>query len=185
MPTIGQLLLLFAAIIALLRDRRRNVDLRAWSDHPVPRLLSRILLVLGILACAGVIVWHSADRGAWLPVGDNFDALVWLATLLAMFVLYVQHRKQLGSLDWYVMPLVIVLLVTAAIFGRADYHAYDSTVRDTWAWTHRVTAYGGAVAFAIAAAAGAPCTSAQKPALRSKTPVGPQFGAASGTPSST
>jgi ABC-type uncharacterized transport system permease subunit len=145
----------------------------------MPRLLSRILLVVGILACAGVIIWHSAYRHAWLPVGDNFDALVWLATLLALFVLYVQQRQRLGALDWFVMPLVIVLLVAAAIFGRADYHAYNTAIRDTWAWVHRVTAYGGAVAFAIAAAAGAMYILASK-RLRDKSPVGPQFGSLEG-----
>jgi ABC-type uncharacterized transport system permease subunit len=165
MPTIGQLLLLFSAILAFAIGGGMSAA-RAWSDHPMPRLLSRILLVVGILACAGVIIWHSAYRHAWLPVGDNFDALVWLATLLALFVLYVQQRQRLGALDWFVMPLVIVLLVAAAIC-------------DTWAWVHRVTAYGGAVAFAIAAAAGAMYILASK-RLRDKSPVGPQFGSLEG-----
>jgi ABC-type uncharacterized transport system permease subunit len=147
---------------------------RMWSDHAMPRILSRAMLVLGILACAGVIIWHSISRGTWVPVGDNFDALVWLATLLAAFVLYLQSHRQLGSLDWYVMPIVLLLLVWAAIFGRTEYHSYHSAVRDTWAWVHRVTSYGGAVAFAIAAASGAMYVTASR-RLRTKRTVGPQF----------
>jgi hypothetical protein len=53
------------------------------------------------------------------------------------------------------MPLVIVLLVIAGVAGRAEYHEYLPAVHNTWAWAHRVTAYGGAVAFAIAGASGA------------------------------
>ena len=174
MPTLPQLLLLFAAILAFAVGGGMSVT-RAWLDHPMPRLISRVLLVLGILACAGVIAWHSATRRSWIPVNDNFDALVWLATLLSLFVLYLQRHRQLGSLDWYLMPVVILLLVIAAIFGRADYHEYNPAVRDAWSWVHRVTAYGGAVAFAIAAASGAMYLTASR-RLRSKAPVDPRFG---------
>src|SRR4051794_5335333 len=173
MPTIGQLVLLFAAILAFAIGGGMSLT-RMWSDHPTPRIIARVLLILGIAACAGVIIWHSASRHAWVPVGDNFDALVWLATLLALFVLYLQKHRQLGSLDWYVMPIVLLLLVWAAIFGRADYHSYHSAVRDTWAWVHRVTSYAGAVAFAIAGASGAMYVTASR-RLRTKRSVGPQF----------
>jgi ABC-type uncharacterized transport system permease subunit len=72
------------------------------------------------------------------------------------------------------MPIVILLLIAAAVLGRTEYHAYHQRVRDTWAWVHRVTAYGGAVAFAIAAAAGAMYVISSR-RLRSKAPVGPNF----------
>jgi ABC-type uncharacterized transport system permease subunit len=121
-----------------------------------------------------LLIWHAASRGEWLPIGDNFDALIWLATLLALFILYVQRHRQLGALDWFVMPIVILLLIAAAVLGRTEYHAYHQRVRDTWAWVHRVTAYGGAVAFAIAAAAGAMYVISSR-RLRSKAPVGPNF----------
>ena len=173
MPTIGQLVLLFAAILAFAVGGGISVT-RTWTDHAMPRILSRAMLVLGILACAAVLVWHSISRGDWSPASDNFDALVWLATLLAAFVLYLQHHRQLGSLDWYVMPIVLLLLVWAAIFGRTEYHSYHTAVRDTWAWVHRVTSYGGAVAFAIAAASGAMYVTASR-RLRTKRSVGPQF----------
>jgi ABC-type transport system involved in cytochrome c biogenesis permease subunit len=50
------------------------------------------------------------------------------------------------------MPIVILLLIAAAVFGQAKPHLYTQR---TWAWVHRVTAYGGAVAFAVAGAVGA------------------------------
>src|SRR5207237_7026033 len=106
----------------------------------------------GIVTSLAVIVWHAVTRQSWRPIEDNFDALVWLATLLAIFTLYVQHRRPLGGLDWFVMPIVVVLLIASAFVGKTEYHEY---VASTWAWVHRVTIFAGSIAFAIAAASGA------------------------------
>src|SRR5688500_1413962 len=151
MPTTGQIILLYVAIalfaaggiVSVVRGRRDGAGLRAAA---------RACIVAGIVASIGVLVWHAVLRGQWVPLGDNFDALIWLGTLLALFVLYVQATRPLGALEWFVMPVVVLLLVAAAVFGRERYHDYVNT---PWSWLHRVTAYGGAVAFAIAAASGA------------------------------
>ena len=178
MPTTGQLVLLIAAValfaaggVASLLRARRQEDGR---ERPTPGLSgpSTLALVAGVIASVGVIVWHAMSRGHWLPLNDNFEALVWLGTLLALFVLYVQSTRPLGALDWFVMPVAILLLLAAAFFGRVEYHDY---VNSTWSWLHRATAYGGAVAFAIAAAAGAMYVLTSR-RLRSKTPVGPNLG---------
>ena len=154
MPTPGQLLLLALSIALFAAGGVISVAC-LWWDKRTLRIASRCCLGSGIVTAIGVIIWHAAHRRNWVPIGDNFDALIWLATLLAMFVLYVQRHRTLGALDWFVMPLVIVLLVIAGIFGMTEYHAYHSGVDNAWAWVHRVTAYGGAVAFAIAAGCGA------------------------------
>ena len=174
MPTTGQLALLAVAILLFAVGGALSL-LRLWWDRRSFRVASRCCLGLGITASIGVIVWHAAHRGQWVPVGDNFDVLVWLATLLAMFVLYVQRHKTLGALDWFVMPLVIVMLIIAGVFGRTEYHEYHRGVENAWAWVHRVTAYGGGVAFAIAAASGAMYVIAAG-RLRNKQSIGPQFG---------
>ena len=65
-----------------------------------------------LLFALGVLVWHTTMRGGnWLPLEDNFEAFIWLAILLAAFVLYVQRAKALGGLDWFVTPIAIVLLM--------------------------------------------------------------------------
>ena len=174
MPTPGQLLLLALSIALFAAGGVISVAC-LWWDKRTLRIASRCCLGSGIVTAIGVIIWHAAHRRNWVPIGDNFDALIWLATLLAMFVLYVQRHRTLGALDWFVMPLVIVLLVIAGIFGMTEYHAYHSGVDNAWAWVHRVTAYGGAVAFAIAAGCGAMYVWASG-RLRSKKSVGPQFG---------
>jgi len=174
MPTTGQLILLIV-VIALFVAGGALSFARVRSDRRDLRIASRIFLGVGIVAAGALLAWHGAARRNWVPIGDNFDALVWLATLLAMFTLYVQRHKTLGALDWFVLPLVIVLLIVAGIFGRTEFHEYHPAVGNTWAWVHRVTSYGGAVAFAIAAASGAMYVLASKK-LRHKQAVGPQYG---------
>ncbi|HSU67346.1 MAG TPA: cytochrome c biogenesis protein CcsA [Tepidisphaeraceae bacterium] len=128
------------------------------------RLASKICLYTGIAFGIGVLVWHSQSRGSWIPLEDNFDTLVWLALLLSLFVAYTQRTRPLRGLDWFVMPIVILLLIAAAVFGRTTPHEYLDT---TWSWVHRVTAYGGALAFAVGGAVGAMYLIAQR-RLRTK-----------------
>lgn len=174
MPTTGQLILL-VIVIALFVAGGALSFARVWWERRDLRIASRIFLGVGIVAAGVLLAWHAASRRNWVPIGDNFDALVWLATLLAMFTLYVQRHRTLGALDWFVMPLVIVLLIAAGVFGRTEYHEYHPAVADAWSWVHRVTSYGGAVAFAIAAASGAMYVTASR-RLRHKQAVGPQYG---------
>jgi ABC-type uncharacterized transport system permease subunit len=154
MPNVspGQIALAIAAAacfaaatgLSLLRLRREA------SPEPVGRA-AQAAGYLGLFAGIGVLAWHSADRNTWLPLGDNFDTLVCLGVLLAGFVLYVQAYRPLRGLDWFLLPVVVLMLVAAAVFGRTQPHQYVDT---TWSWVHRVTAYGGAIAFAVAGAAG-------------------------------
>lgn len=159
-PTAGQLALLVVAIVlfaagvalSLRRVWGRNAPLGEPRGERM-RVGAKACTYGGLAAAFGVLVWHSISRGGWLPLTDNFDSLIWLGLLLALFVLYTQRTKPLRGLDWFVMPIAILLLVLAAVFGRTKPHEYD--VRSVWLWTHRVTAYGGAVAFAVAGAVGA------------------------------
>lgn len=121
-----------------------------WDSNQL-RIAAKACIYLGIAFGIGVLVWHSRGRGSWVPLGDNFDSLIWLGLLLALFVLYTQRTHPLRGLDWFVMPIVVALLAAAAVFGRERPHEY---LDSTWSWVHRVTAYGGAVAFAVAGAVG-------------------------------
>src|SRR4029078_4074902 len=132
MPTTGQLILLIAIVACFVLGGGLSLS-RVWWDRRDLRIASRILLGVRIVAACGLLAWHAASRRNWVPIGDNFDALVWLATLLAMFTLYVQRHRTLGALDWVVLPLVIVLLIIAGVFGRTEYHEYHPAVDNTWA----------------------------------------------------
>src|SRR2546423_7084519 len=152
MPTTGQVALLMVAValfavggvISLLRLR--------W-DREKLRIAAKACLWGGVTVGIAVLVWHYRTRKSWLPLEDNFDALIWLGLLLTLFVLYVQRARPLGGLDWFVMPIVILLLGAAAVFGLERPHAY--AIEGPWSWVHWVSAYGGAVAFAVAGAVGA------------------------------
>lgn len=151
-PTAGQVVLLLVSVALFAAGWGLSLA-RLRVERDSFRVAAKACMYGGLVIGLGVLVWHSAGRRNWFPLADNFDSLVWLGLLLALFVLYTQRTRPLRGLDWFVSPIVVLLLVSAAVFGRTNPHEYD--VRSVWLWTHRVTAYGGAVAFAIAGAVGA------------------------------
>jgi ABC-type uncharacterized transport system permease subunit len=178
MLTTPQLILLGLSILLFAAGFLASVA-RLWWDREGLRVAAKACSWSGVLVAVAALVWHAVHRGSsnWLPLEDNFEAFVWLGVLLAVFVLYVQRSRSLAGLDWFVWPIVIVLLVAAVVFGKAKPQAYIDT---TWSWAHRVTAYGGALAFAIAGAAGAMYLLASR-RLRSKAlPHGPRLGSLEG-----
>jgi ABC-type uncharacterized transport system permease subunit len=171
-PNGGQLALLsvsialFAAggIVSLSRIRWE----RRWS-----RLSAKVCMWSAITLGVGVLIWHSVARQSWIPLDDNFDSLVWLGLLVAGFVMYIQARRPIGGIDWVLMPMVVLVLLAALIFGRERPHAY---VTGTWSWVHGIAAFGGLAAFFVAGAAGLMYLVANH-RLRNKTvPVGPRLG---------
>ena len=124
----------------------------AGSAARLRKAAPAILGWLGILVGVVVLILHSVDRGAWLPLEDNFDALGALGLMLAGCILYIQGTRPVAGLDWFVLPIASLMLIAAAVFGRAMPRQYGETA---WSFTHRLTAYGGALALAIAGAVGA------------------------------
>jgi ABC-type uncharacterized transport system permease subunit len=124
------------------------------GNRPGLALGPKICMYFGLVAAVALLLWRVWARGAY-QAADNFDTLVSLAVVLALFVMYVQRRHPIRGLDWFVMPVVILLLLAAAFFGRHDFREYSTIGKDALVCVHWVTAYGGAVAFAIAAAGGA------------------------------
>jgi len=143
-PSLAQLLLLSLATAAFVASGVGSI-MRS-------KLVALGGQVLGIALGNAVLIWHLIDRRAALPLGDNFDTLLSLGLLLAICLTYVQVRRPLAGLDWFVTPLVVVLLIAAGLLGRFEPQEY---VSGTWNWVHRATAYSGAAAFALAAAGGA------------------------------
>src|SRR6187549_3083425 len=138
MPGIGQIAVLCLAC-ALFAGATVLSLLRIWKDHPGQRVAAKICVYVGIVLGLVVLIWHAGTRGQWVPLGDNFDTLVWLGLLLAGFVMYVQRRRPVGGIDWFVLPIAALLLIAAAVFGRTKPHAY---VTSTWSIAHQVTLFG-------------------------------------------
>ncbi len=151
MPDHRQIALLLVSITFFAIGGLLSV-LRIWRNTNTVRLAGKSCLYWGVTAAVGVLIWHSITRGSWVPVGDNFDALIWLALLLCLFVGYIQRTRPMAALEWFLMPVVIAMLTCAAVFGRTDYRPY---VGKTWTYVHHLTSYFGASAFAVAAASGA------------------------------
>jgi ABC-type uncharacterized transport system permease subunit len=173
MPTTGQIVLLLIAIAVLLAGGTISVA-RIRFERPWSRLAAKVCMYVGLVVSLLVIAWHSMTRQSWLPLEDNFDTLIWLSVALTGFVLYVQRRRPIPGMDWFVMPVVVLLLCLAAVSGSLIPHEYD--VSSGWSWLHRITAYGGALAFAIAGAASAMYLIANYRLRRKSTLAGPKLG---------
>src|SRR4051812_13716944 len=107
MVTGGQITVLILAAALLAVGWGLSVA-RLWWERTGLRLGAKACSWLGILAGAAALAWHigSKPTGNWLPLEDNFEAFLWLALLLAVFVMYVQRARPVGGLDWFVMPIV-------------------------------------------------------------------------------
>ncbi len=178
MPTAGQLALLILAILFFAAGGALSF-VRLRDDRRLWRILAKQFLYWGLIVGLGVLIWHSAHRGSWLPLEDNFDALIWVGLLIAGFVLYVQRAKSMTGIDAFLTPVTVLVLAGAAVFGRTKPHPYLPV---TWSWVHRLTSYSGAVAFAAAGAAGAMflITSRRLRRHRLNGPGGSNFGSLEG-----
>jgi ABC-type transport system involved in cytochrome c biogenesis permease subunit len=146
---------------------------RLWREGPMKAGLVRGLIAAGTLLALILVLWHAFSRGAWLPLGDNFDTLLWLAVLLAALLLYLQSARPLPGLEWFILPVIVLLIGAAGVFAQTRPHHY---VQTTWTWVHHVTSYTSAVAFAIAFAVGSMYLIAHR-RLRSKMALtGPSLG---------
>jgi ABC-type uncharacterized transport system permease subunit len=172
-PNRGQVLLLLLGVGVFVAGGILSLARLRNEEKPRTRLAAKICLYVGVCINLAVLVWHSVDRRSWIPLEDNFDTLIWLGLFLALFVAYVQRVHPLRGLDWFVMPIVILLLTAAAFFGRAKPHEYLDT---SWSWLHRVTAFGGAVAFAVGGAAGAMYLIASRQLRAKRYPTGHRLG---------
>lgn len=172
-PTAGQLALVIASIAFYVVGGIISLT-RISFDRPWSRIATKACMYFGLLTALGVLVWHSIVRQNWLPLEDNFDSLIWLALVLTIFVLYMQRRKPLPGLDWFIMPVVVLLLIGAVVAGAAIPHEYEA--KGIWLSFHLATTFGGAVSFAISAAAGTMYLIANYRLRHKLALAGPAFG---------
>ncbi|HEY0009756.1 MAG TPA: cytochrome c biogenesis protein CcsA [Tepidisphaeraceae bacterium] len=149
----------FAASVGLSVARRQRAAIGLW--------------VGGIGITLSALIYHAVSRGNWLPLEDNFDALLWLALIIACVALYLQRSKTVGRLDWVAGPITVLLIIGAAAFGAARPHSYTDTL---WAWTHRISVYTSPVAFAVAASAGGMYLLLTKRLRNKHSPIDASFG---------
>src|SRR3954454_18753095 len=150
MPSTAQTILVILAIAIFVIGGGVSLS-RMWRDRSGSRIAAKACMYSGVCLSLAVLIWRSVARGT-LPLKDICDVLIWLAVILSLFVLYVQRRKPIGGLDWFVIPIVILLLVGAVIVGQTQQREY---VHSVWTYVHFITSFGGAAAFAVAGAAGA------------------------------
>ncbi len=118
-PNAGQFALLSGAVGLFVLGGAISVA-RLWRPSNALRLTAKSMAYFGICLALAALIWHCWQRGSWLPLEDNFEALVALAIMLAGFTLYVQRARPIPGLDWFLMPIVIVMLLWAALFGEIN-----------------------------------------------------------------
>ena len=171
MPTTGQFALLILSILLFAAGGFFSV-LRTYHDSALARLVPRQCLYWGLVAAIAVEIWHSVQRGRWLPLDDNFDSLIWLAILLAMIVLYNFKTKPIAGIEFFLMPVVVLLLIGATVIGHSKPHPYVPAV---WAWVHRASAFAGTIAFFVAGAGGGLYLINNSRLRNKKPPIGPNL----------
>jgi ABC-type uncharacterized transport system permease subunit len=151
MLTVEQIALLVAAMAAYLA-----AGLLPWllrRQGPAVARVARAANVVGLLLSLQLLIWHSlAQEQPWRPLADNFEALLGIAILVSAFLLYLQFRHPVGSIEFFLLPIIIGLLLLAGFFGQLVHQQYLTTA---WSVVHRVTTFLGTAAFAVAAATGA------------------------------
>ncbi len=116
-PNFGQIALLLLAVAFFIAGAMLSLTRLRRPDAPL-QLVAKSIQYVGIAFTLAALIWHCINRGSWLPLNDNFEALATLGLLLAIFVRYVQRAHPVVGLDWFIMPIVILLLISAIIFGR-------------------------------------------------------------------
>lgn len=154
MVTPIQIVLLLVAILAYLAGGAAS--LAQLAGRKAPSWVRLLCMSVGIGVSTILLTWHSISvvraTGTWQPLQDNLSAMLTLAILLAGFVLYTQATRAIASLEWLVMPVVVVLLLLAGHFGTTQSHPYLTTA---YSLVHRLATYLGALAFVVAGASGA------------------------------
>jgi ABC-type uncharacterized transport system permease subunit len=136
-------LLAAGGAMSLARQQRGNNALR---------IAAKASAYWGICAALAALLWHALSRQSWTPLGDNFETLAGLGILLAGFTMYVQRARPIAGLDWFMLPIVILMLICAVVFGSIRPGEYRS--ENAWWLAHVLSSFGGAAAFAVAAALG-------------------------------
>ena len=154
MVSTAQIILLIMAVAAYIAGGATS--LLAVSGRKAAPHLRWMFMAGGITFSLALLIWHSASiisaSGAWQPLQDSLSALLTLSILLAAFVAYIQLKRPIASLEWLVMPVVIVLLLMAGHFGKTQPTAYLPTA---YSLVHRLFTFLGTLAFVVAGAAGA------------------------------
>ena len=172
-PTAGQIVLVLGAC-ALFTAGGIASFVRLRAERRWLRVLGKSLDYWAILLTLGALVWHCAQRGSALPLEDNFEALAALGELLSCFEMYIQRVRPIPGLDGFLTPIIVLMLVCAVVFGRVTPDAYQPD--SLWSWAHRLSSYGGALGFAVAAAMGGLYLVNSARLRRKAAPLGPKLG---------
>lgn len=119
------------------------------------RVTSRLMLI-----CAGIgLVMHTislADRyiaAGHMPVASAHEATSFFAWCIVVLFFVLEFRHKVGLMGSFIMPVVLVLLITASLLPR-EIKPLSPVLQSKWFSVHTVLAFAGDAAFALACGVG-------------------------------
>jgi ABC-type uncharacterized transport system permease subunit len=145
---------LFAAAFLLgLRHMHKTVGDRAIAPSSMGKS-ARLFILLGTLCDLGLLVWRAVtEEKLSLPLSNHFDAFLVLALLLAILLVYFRWTKNLRSLAFFLLPMIIIILLLGGLLALLSPDAYP--YGSIWTRLHIVTVIVGTVCFALGCVGGA------------------------------
>jgi ABC-type uncharacterized transport system permease subunit len=145
---------LFAASFLLgLRHMHKAAGIRTIAPSSIGPA-ARAFILLGTLSDLFLLLWRAATEGKLsLPLSNHFDAFLVLALLLAILLIYFRWTKNLRSLAFFLLPMIIIILLLGGALAILSPNAYP--YGSIWTRIHIVTIIAGTVCFALGCVGGA------------------------------
>jgi cytochrome c-type biogenesis protein CcsB len=113
-----------------------------------------MMLVAGLgLAIHTVSIVHRYVVGGHLPIASPHEAASFFAWCIVFLFFALEYRYRLGLLGSFVMPVVFLLMLAAALLSK-DFKPLSPVLQSNWLGIHTFFAFMGNAAFALAAAIG-------------------------------
>jgi ABC-type uncharacterized transport system permease subunit len=145
--------LLFAAgfVLGLRHMRRASTD-QGIAPASIGKA-SRTAIALATLFDAGLLIWRALSEHKFtLPLSNHFDAFLVLALLLALTLIYLRWTRNLRSLSFFLLPMILLLLLLGGALSLISPQPYE--YGSIWMRLHIVTVIAGTACFALGCVGG-------------------------------
>lgn len=119
------------------------------------RSATRLMMLVAALGLAvhTVSIAHRYLVGGHLPIASPHEAASFFAWCIVVLFFALEYRYRLGLLGSFVMPVVFLLMLAAAMLSK-DIKPLSPVLQSNWLGVHTFFAFMGNAAFALAAALG-------------------------------
>ena len=114
---------------------------------------SRASVALATVLILVLLAWRAFNEGKLsLALSNHFDAFLVLALLLDIMLLYFRWTRNLRSLSFFLLPMIVILLLLGAILSIVSPQTYE--YGSIWMRVHILTVVTGTACFALGCVGG-------------------------------